>query len=110
MLNRRTILCLTILLASFIVAARTIGTAAPTAERRETTFLEHLKPGQAVSLTEKDGRYEIGVFPPAYQPLGHKVAEISQDYVVFRDLVQITDTIVPIYSIKAIKVLRVGGK
>ncbi len=108
--NRRTIFCLTILFVGAIVAARSIGTTAPPAERTETTFLAHLKPGQPVALTEEDGRYEIGVFPQAYQPLGHKVIEVSQDYVVFRDLVEITDTIVPIYSIKAIKVLRVGGK
>lgn len=92
-----------------LCAAMSIGTAAPPAERK-ATFLEQLKPGQAVSLTEKDGRYEIGVFPPAYQPLGHKVVEVGQDYVTLRDLVGITDTIVPVYSIKAIKVLRVGGK
>ncbi len=110
MLDRRTILCLTILLAGAIVAARSIGTAAPPADRKGIPFLEHLKPGQAVSLAEKDGRYEIGVFPPAYQPLGHKVIEIGQDYVVFRDFAEITETIVPVYSLKAIKVLRVGGK
>jgi len=108
--NQRTIFCLTILLASVIVAMRAIGTASPPAEHTAPTFLEHLKPGQAVSLTERDGRYEIGVFPPAYQPLAHKVIEIGPDYVIFRDLVQITDTIVPIYSIKSIKVLRFGGK
>ena len=107
--NQRTVLCLTILLASAIVAAMSIGTAAPPAEHK-ATFLEYLKPGQAVSLTEKDGRYEIGVFPPAYQPLGHKVVEVNQDHVVFRDLVEVFDTIVPVYQIKAIKVLRVGGK
>ena len=61
-----------------LCAAMSIGTAAPPAERK-ATFLEQLKPGQAVSLTEKDGRYEIGVFPPAYQPLGHKVVEVGQD-------------------------------
>ena len=110
MLNRKTILCPIILLACAIVAARSIGTAAPPAERKEITFLEHLKPGQAVALTEKDGRYEIGVFPPSYQPLGHKVIEVGPDYIVFRDLVQIFDTVVPVYSIKAIRVLRVSGK
>jgi hypothetical protein len=110
MFNGKTILGLTILLASAIVAARSVITAAPPAERKEITFLDHLKTGQAVSLTEKDGRYEISVFPPAYQPLGHKVVEIGPDYAVFRDLVGITDTIVPVYSIKAITVLRVGAK
>ena len=53
---------------------------------------------------------EIGVLPPGYHPMPQKIIEIGQDYVVFRDLVGITDTIVPVYSIKSIKVLRVGGK
>ena len=109
MLCRRTLLCLTIFLGSSFIAATTIITAPP-AERKETRFLENLTPGQTVSLSEKDGGYEIGVFPPAYQPLGQKVIEVSQNYVVFRDLAGITDTIVPIYSIKAIRILRVGGK
>ena len=110
MLDRITIFCLTILLAGSIVMAMSIGTAAPPAERKETTFLEHLTPGRAVSLTEKDGRYEVGLFPENFRPLGHKVIEIGPNYVVLRDFVGITDTIVPIYSLKAIKVLRVGGR
>ena len=109
MFNRRTIILLAAL-ASSVVATRSIGTAAPPVERAVSTFLEHLTPGQAVSLTEKDGRYEIGVFPPYMRPLGHRVVEVGPDYVVLRDLVEITDTIVPVYSIKSIKVLRVGGK
>ena len=79
-------------------------------DRNHTTFLDHLRPGQAVSLTDKDGRYEIGAFPPGIQPLGQNVIEVGQDYVVLRDLMGITDTIIPIYSIKSIKVIRIGGK
>ena len=110
MFKRRTIFCLACLIASAIATAMSVTTAAPPVERTVSTFLEHLKPGQAVSLTEKDGRYEIGVFPPYMRPLGHRVVEVNQNYVVLRDLVEITDTIVPVYSIKSIKVLRVGGK
>jgi hypothetical protein len=108
--SRRRFLCLTILLAGSVVIARAVIMAASPTEQKQATFLEHLKPGQAVSLTDKEGRYEIGVFPPAYQPLDHKVVEVSQDFVVFRDLAGITDTIVPVYSIKAIRVFRIGGK
>lgn len=110
MLNRRTISCLSALLIAVALVARSIGTAAPPAERKVMTFLERLKPGQPVSLTERDGRFEIGLFPPSFQPLGHTVVDVGPDYVVLRDLVGISDTIVPLYSIKAIKVLRVGGK
>ncbi len=110
MLDRKTIFYLTILLASCFLAARSMTTAAPPAEQKVKTFLDHLKPGRAVSLTEMGGRFEIGLFPPNFQPLGHKVVEVGPDYVVLRDLVEITDTIVPIYSITAIKVLRIGGR
>ncbi len=116
MLNRRTVLCLTLLLAGCIVAARSVITAAPPIEVEKnepspkTTFLEHLKPGRAVSLTEKDGRYEIGLYPETFRPLGHTVIAIGKDYIVLRDLANITDSILPVYSVKVITVLRVGGK
>jgi len=107
--NRRTIYP-ALLLAASILAAMPIVTATPPGDQKASRFLDHLKVGQPVSLNEKDGRYEIGILPPGYQPVPQKVIEIGHDYVVFRDLVGITDTIVPVYSIKAIKVLRVGGK
>jgi hypothetical protein len=109
MCNHRTIYR-AVLLAVSIFAAMPIVTAAPPADQKASRFLDHLKVGQPVSLNEKDGRYEIGILPPGYQPMPQKIIEIGQDYVVFRDLVGITDTIVPVYSIKAIKVLRIGGK
>jgi hypothetical protein len=108
--NRKLILGLMILLVAFVVAGRSSGTAAPPAEQKRIAFLDRLKVGQAVALTDKDGRFEIGVFPPALQPLGHTVIEVAQDCVVVRDLGNITDTIIPIYSIKSIKVMRFPGK
>ena len=100
MQSQRTLLWLLILSTAISVA---VGAERQTAPK---TILELLKPGQAVNLDEKDGRYEIGVFPQAIQPLSHTVIEIGQDYVVLRDFVGVTDSIVPIYSIKCIKVLR----
>ena len=109
---KRTIIPMLAAIILAVVAIHYSGAAHPVAEEKatKTSFLAHLKPGQPVSLTEKDGRYEIGLYPLTYQPLGHKVIEIGPDYVVLRDLVGITDTIVSVYGIKAIKVLRVGGK
>ena len=109
MSNHRNIYPVVLLVVS-IVAAMSIATAEPPADHKASRFLDHLKPRQVVSLTTKDGRYEIGVFPASYQPLPYKVVEIGHDYVVLRDLVEINDVILPIYAIKAIKVLRVGGK
>jgi hypothetical protein len=110
MMKRVSTLWLAMLAVIGIMALCSFG--APPAEERavRATFLERLKPGQPVFLTEKYGRYEIGVFPENFRPLSHNVVEIGQDYVVLRDIANITDTVVPIYSIKAIRVLRVGGK
>jgi hypothetical protein len=109
--NRKLILGLTILLVASVVALRSISTAAPPSEQKRVAFLDRLKVGQAVALTDnKDGRYEIGVFPPELHPLGYTVIEVAQDFVVLRDLGNITDTVIPIYSIKSIKVMRFPGK
>jgi hypothetical protein len=108
--NRKLILGLTILLVALVVALWSSGIAAPPAEQKKAAFLDRLKVGQAVALTDKDGRYEIGVFPPELQPLGHTVIEVAQDYVVLRDIGKITDTVIPIYSIKSIKIMRFPGK
>lgn len=106
----KTLLCLTVLFFASVVALRSIGIAAPLAEQKHVAFLDRLNAGQAVSLTDQDGRYEIGVFPKGIQPLGYTVIEVAQDYVVLRDIAKVTDTIIPIYSIKSIRVLRAQSK
>ena len=77
-MNRTTTLWLAMLAVIGIRVLCSFG--APPAEERaaKATFLERLKPGQAVSLTEKDGRYEIGMFPENFRPLSHNVVEIGQ--------------------------------
>jgi hypothetical protein len=107
--NKKWILGTTILLVAFVVLP-SIDSAAPPAEQKRATFLDRLKVGQAVALTDKDGRYEIGVFPPELHPLGHTVIEVAQDCIVVRDLGNITDTVIPLYSIKSIKTMRFPGK
>ena len=95
-----------------VVAMQSRG--APNAEQNATAskavFLDRLKPGQAVTLDDKQGRYEIGILPENIRPLSHSVIEVGRDYIVLRDLVGVHDTFVPIYAIKCIRVLRVGGK
>jgi hypothetical protein len=76
----------------------------------KTTFLEWLKPGHPVSLEEKQGRYQLGLYPENIRPLSHSVVEVGRDYVVLRDFPGVTDTVIPVYSIASIKILRIGGK
>ena len=108
---KRKMICLMILLVTAALALWSIcGAAAPPAEKKAATFLDHIKPGQMVSLQEKDGRYELTILPPEFRPLIHTVIEVGQDYITLRDLANITDSVLPIYSIKSIKIIRVPGK
>ena len=105
-----TIFYLTILLVASVVAVRSSSNAAPPAEQKAASFLDRLKVGQTVALTEKGGGFEIGIFPKEIQPLGHTVIEIGRDYCTFRALGNVIESTIPIYSIKSINVIRVPAK
>lgn len=66
-------------------------------EKGRKGFLSVLKEGQAVMLKESAGRYELTLMDG-----GHKVIEVGPDYVVVEDLADVTETRIPIYSIKSI--------
>ncbi len=40
-------------------------------------------------------------------PLGHKIIEIGDDFVVLEDLAEVTQTTIPVYSVKAVVRLNV---
>lgn len=95
------------------IALRSPGPCAIAAEKDATAkagFLDRLKPGQPVSIEERNGRFFIGIMPKAFRPLGHKVIEVGQDYVMVRDLAEINDTVIPAFSVSAIRILRAGGE
>lgn len=66
-------------------------------EKGRKSFLSVLKEGQRVVLKESAGRYEITVMEG-----GHKVIEVGPDYVLVEDLAGVTETRIPVYSIKSI--------
>jgi hypothetical protein len=66
-------------------------------EKARKGFLSVLKDGQGVVLKESAGRYEITLMEG-----GHKVIEVGPDYVVVEDLAGVTETRIPVYSIKSI--------
>jgi len=70
--------------------------------------LSVLSKGQAVSIKDVGGRYEIGVMPNA-EMLGYKVVEVGSDYVVVKDIAGVTELRLPIYSVKVVSILKVGG-
>ena len=68
-------------------------------------FLAVLKEGQTVTLKENAGKYEITLMKNI--PLGHKVIEVGSDYVVIEDAAGVTETRIPVTSIKAIIKLKI---
>ena len=96
------------LIALFLSAFLVLGACPPTGHGQDKPrkgFLSVLKEGQSVSVKEVAGRYEIAVMKDV--KLGHKVIEVGGDYVVIEDAAGITETRIPVYSIKSIVKLKV---
>ena len=92
-----------LLCATFAFAC--LSPAANGQEKGRKGFLSVLKEGQAVVLKEAGGRYEITLMEG-----GHKVIEVGPDYVVVEDLAGVTETRIPIFSIKSIARIKVNRK
>ena len=71
--------------------------------------LSVLQKGQAVSIKEAGGRYEIGVMPNI-RMLGYQVTEVGHDYVAVEDVGKVTELRIPIYSIRAVSIMKVGKR
>ncbi len=67
-------------------------------------FLSALKEGQSVSVKEVAGRYDITMMTD--MRLGHTVKEIGNDYLVVEDAAGLTETRIPVFSIKSIVKLK----
>ena len=93
-----------VFLSTFLVLASVPATGHGQ-EKGRKTFLSVLKEGQSVSVKEVAGRYEITVMKDV--KLGQKVIEVGSDYLVVEDVAGITETRIPVYSIKSIVRLKV---
>ena len=69
--------------------------------KRSKGVFSSLRVGQSISLKDEGSAFSITTFEPEL-PQSHKVVEVGSDYIVVRDIAEITDTLVPIYSIKSI--------
>ena len=78
----------------------------PSAQQQAPGVLSVLSKDQPVNVRDAGGRYEISVLPNGPQILGHKVIEVGQDFVVVQDIVGVTETRIPIWSIKAVTIIR----
>ena len=85
-----------------IVLVASVGMAP--AER--VGVLDGLRPGLPITLTEAEGRFEIGILPGMPGPLGHEVTAVGQDYVAVKDITGVSETVIPLFSIKCVKTLK----
>ncbi len=69
--------------------------------KRAKSVFSALKVGQSVSLKEMGSAFSITVFEPELQQ-SHKVIEIGDNFIVLRDVAEVTETTVPIYAVKSI--------
>ena len=58
-----------------------------------------------MSLKDEGSAFTITFFEPDLQQ-SHKVVETGENFIVVRDIAGITDTLVPIFSIKGIVKVR----
>ncbi len=80
-----------------------VAGAEPKQEKTAGVFAPLVK-GKTVALKEVAGRYEISVIPKV--ELGHKVVEVGPEFLVLEDIAGTTETRIPVYSVRAVTVLR----
>jgi len=95
-----------ILLLLVIAATATFTASGQAPAEKQRHFLAALKVGQPVSVKEVSGRYEISTVEGVPGVQGHKVIEVASDYVVVQDISGVTETRIPLWSIKAIVRLK----
>jgi hypothetical protein len=81
-----------------IIAVLLLTIGATDAPKR--TVFSGLKVGQPVGLKDHGAAFEISVIDDV--PQSHKVIEIGDDFVVLEDIAEVTQTTIPVYSVKAI--------
>ena len=84
------------LLPVIAVVLLTIGAA----DVPKKTVFSGLKVGQQVGLKDHGTAFEISVIDDV--PQSHKIIEIGEDFVVLEDVTEVTQTTIPVYSLKAI--------
>jgi hypothetical protein len=93
-----------LLLALTTMVMLTLPATGHTEDKPSKGVLSALKEGQSVSVKEVAGRYDITVMPD--EKLSHIVKEVGNDYLVVEDAVGLTETRIPVYSIKSIAIVK----
>ena len=85
---------------AFVIAFGLVTATTSGQDKPKKTFFSGIKEGQTISVREVGGRYEIIVMKR--MPVVHKVLEVGIDYILVEDPASVTETRIPVYSIKSI--------
>ena len=110
MLRPILVLLVATLIAFGVLVLGTINVLGQAPEKSRPGFLSTLKVGQRITLREVAGRYEISMFENGSEALGHKLIEVGTDYLTVEDFAGVTETRLPVFSIKSIVRVKVPRK
>jgi hypothetical protein len=88
-------------LTAVVVVLALSSSFAVEAPKKSNRVFSALKVGQPVNLKDHGAAFSIS-FMDDGTPLTHTVVEVGEDYVVVQDVAGVTDTIVPVYSLKGV--------
>ena len=91
-----------LLSALVLIATGTITVSGQAPDKSRLAFLSVLTEGQTVNMKELSGQYEFSFFDDRQIALSHKVIDLGSDYMTVNDVSDLTETRIPIYSIKSI--------
>lgn len=102
----RTSMKMKILMISAMVAAIMLGVAQGLAEQKNTknkNIFSNINVGQKVSLKDNGNSYTIIISSVS---IGHTITEIDENYIILKDLSDITETRIPASSIKSVVIQK----
>lgn len=91
---------------AFVMTAHLAFSYSQDREPERKGVLSVLRVGQSVILKEIGDRYEVSFLEREVGVLGHKVVAVGQDWIVVQDLVGAIETRIPIWSIRAVTVIK----
>lgn len=75
-----------------------------------TSLFSRLRPGQQVSIKDHGNCFSLTTYQGDLGPAGHVVVDVAADHVVVRDAVGLTEKAIPVYSVKSLTEMRLGGE
>jgi len=93
-----------------ILLGLTLSVAAQAPTEKRKTVLEVLKVGQKVAANEIQGRYEIQFLTGIDDVQQYTVKAIEADHLVIEDVTEVNRLFIPVYSISAIKRMKLAEK